>query len=439
MANINDYLTWRGDLTLAERPFNDVDNLVCSVLSYVDFMGIVPRPGAGTITVAEACRILLDRAGDDLTPYVHSFAKVGSAYLRALGSSARFGGAGLHDYVDVIDPDRSLQFGALTMDVAPGLSFVSFRGTDGTLVGWREDFMLSFRVTEAQRQATRYLAAAAQAAVARDSHLYVGGHSKGGNLASFAAASVPPELSDRLLVVWSNDGPGMDPAIMPHGPFALLGNRLRRIQPAYSVVGQLFDRPEEPRLYVRSDARGALQHDPMSWQVTPDGLCVAEGLLPECVLVDRVFANWIGDMPMERRIALTDQLFDALGAGGATTFDEIMSSPRGAQKVLAAMGEIDPLTRRVINDLARQALSATTDTVREAAGTAASIAMTVAHDMPARVLGKAMGAVREVAGERLARTADATPETAQSPKPPSRRETSEITTAAANAEPNDAM
>ena len=107
------------------------------------------------------------------------------------------------------------------MDVAPGLSFVSYRGTDGTLVGWREDFMLSFRVTEAQRQATRYLAAAAQAAVARDSHLYVGGHSKGGNLASFAAASVPPELSDRLLVVWSNDGPGMDPAIMPHGPFAL--------------------------------------------------------------------------------------------------------------------------------------------------------------------------------------------------------------------------
>ena len=103
------------------------------------------------------------------------------------------------------------------------------------------------------------------------------------------------------------------------------------------------------------------------------------------------------------------------------------------------MGEIDPLTRRVINDLARQALSATTDTVREAAGTAASIAMTVAHDMPARVLGKAMGAVREVAGERLARTADATPETAQSPKPPSRRETSEITMAAANAEPNDAM
>ena len=439
MANITDYLAWRGDLTLAERPFNDVDNLVCSVLSYVDFTGIVPGPGAGAITVAEACRTLLDRAGDDLAPYVRSFAKVDSAYLRALGSSARFGGACLHDYVDVIDPDRSLQFGALTLDVGPRLSFVSFRGTDGTLVGWREDFMLSFQVTEAQRQAVSYLTDAARAAAARGSHLYVGGHSKGGNLASFAAASVPPGLSDRLLAVWSNDGPGMDLAVMPRGPFAVLGSRFRRIQPAYSVVGQLFDRPEEPRLYVRSDARGALQHDPMSWQVTPDGLCVAEGLLPECVLVDRIFARWIGDMPMERRIALTDQLFDALGAGGATTFDEIVSSPRGAQKVLAAMGEIDPLTKRVINNLAERALSATTDAVREAAGTAASSAMTAAHDVTARVLGKAMDAAREVAGERLLRTAGATVEPAQSPKPPSRRETSDITMAATNAEPNDAM
>lgn len=439
MAHINEYLIWRGDLTLAERPFNDVDNLVCSVLSYVDFTGIVPQPGAGAIALAEACRILLDRAGDDLTPYVRSFAKVDSAYLRALASSARFGGALLHDYVDVIDPDRSLQFGALTIDVSPQLSFVSFRGTDGTLVGWREDFMLSFQVTEAQRHATRYLTDAARAAAARGSHLYVGGHSKGGNLASFAAASVPPELSDRLLAVWSNDGPGMDRAIMPRGPFALLGRRFRRIQPAYSVVGQLFDRPEEPRLYVRSDARGALQHDPMSWQVAPDGLCAAEGLLPECVLVDRIFAHWIGDMPMERRIALTDQLFDALGAGGATTFDEIMSSPRGAQRVLAAMGEIDPLTKRVINNLAEQALSATTDAVREAAGAAATTAMTAAHDMTARMLGRAVGAAREVAGDRLTRMADEAPESAQSPNPPSKRETSEITMAATNAEPNDAM
>ena len=375
MANIHDYLDLRADITLGERPFNVVDGLVLSVLSYVDFSGIVPGEGEGPVTISYACDALLDRAGGDVSPYVRSLAKIDERYLRLLGASKRFGQAGVEDYVDVFDHDRDLQFAALTVDLPGGMRFVSFRGTDNSLVGWREDFMLSFEVTEAQRLAAEYLLRQARRADAEGVRLMVGGHSKGGNLASFSAVLLPDDLRNVIERVYSNDGPLMAPEVVPLSCHDVYGERFVRIVPTYSVVGMLFDDPAEPKTIVRSTGDGALQHDPTTWQVHADCLDEADDLLPQCKLVNAIFDKWMRGANLADRELFTRQVFDAFEAGGATTFDEVVGNPAGAQRVLAALRDADPRTKELLGELVQVAADKTWDATVAAVASATRAAL----------------------------------------------------------------
>ena len=227
MATVVDYLSWRGDLSFVERPFNEVDALILATLSYLDFTGIAPS-GDNVITLRDACEALLDQAAGDLAPYVRSLASIDESFLRALAASRRFGRLAMRDYVDVVDDACSLQFAALTVDLgacAPADAFVSFRGTDLTLTGWREDLMLSFEVTEAQERARAYL----ERILGQGHTVLVGGHSKGGNLAAFAVAAAEERLLGGAARLSSFAGPAMDPAVMARGPRDAIGSPFRRV------------------------------------------------------------------------------------------------------------------------------------------------------------------------------------------------------------------
>lgn len=369
MPNINDYLRWRSDITLEERHFNDVDNVILSTLSYLDFTGIVAGERVGTgIRLSLACQRLLDRAGGDITPYVRSLAKVDSTFVQLMADSRRFGDATLRAYVDEVDEGRSLQFSAMQIDLTSGETYVAFRGTDSTLVGWREDFMLSFQVTEAQREAAAYLERALLRAKEQGRHVRVGGHSKGGNLAEYAAMCCPADLSDLILRVYSNDGPGMAPEVMPHDGREVLGDRLRSIVPTYSVVGMLFSREDDARLIVPSTGTGIGQHDPTTWQVLRSGVEEALELQHDCVVLNDTIATWGRELPLDERERVVSEVFDALEAGGATRFDEIAATPEGLQQVLHAMANLDDRTRNIAATLIERLINESVDAVRKATG-----------------------------------------------------------------------
>lgn len=327
MANIRDYLSWRGDITFAERPFNDVDNLVLSALAYLDFSGIIPGEESGDGTaLGEACTRLLEQARGDITPYVRSLARIDTSFVELLAASARFRDAQLQAYVDVIDEERALQFSAMQVDLPASDTYVAFRGTDNTLVGWREDFMLSFTITQAQREAASYLHRAIERAIANGRSVRTGGHSKGGMLAEYAARCLPDELCRHVLSVYSNDGPGMAPEVMPTEQRKHLGTLLRRIVPSYSVVGMLFTRTDKPRTIVASSARGIGQHDLITWKVARDRFEEVEKIQPDCLALDQAIAKWMGTLSLEERKLRTTELFDMLEASGATRLDDIASS-----------------------------------------------------------------------------------------------------------------
>ena len=344
MADVRDYLELRGDITLAERPFNDVDNLALATLAYLDLTGVVGAPGEKGVRLTDACGELLALSGGDLTTRVRSLATVDERFVVALGGSARLGDAVLRDYVDVRDDERVMQFSAVTADLDNGESYVAFRGTDTTLVGWRENFVLSFAVTQAQRAAADYLAHELERAASSGRRVRVGGHSKGGNLAAYAAACAPVALSGAIERAYSNDGPGMDRSVMPVSCHDVMGERYVRIIPAYSVVGRFFS-DDAPATIVRSSAERSLQHDPLTWQVGPAGFLEADGPDPECLVVAGAFSSWLARLDPEDRRLLTDELFDALAAGGAERFEDVLASPAAAQKVLSALGGVDVRTQ----------------------------------------------------------------------------------------------
>lgn len=367
MANIHDYLEWRGDVTLEERPFNDVDNIILSALSYLDFTGIVAGEDADTgINLSQACRRLLAQGGGDVTPFVRSFAKVDTRFVRLIAASRRFGTASLYAYVDTLDPARALQFSALQIDLSNGETYVAYRGTDSTLVGWREDFMLSFEVTEAQRAAAAYLKRALDRTKGQGGAVRVGGHSKGGNLAEYAAICCSDEQLERIVRVYSNDGPCMAPEVMPRDSKEVLGAKLRYINPSYSVIGMLFARPDDQRIIVNSSATGIAQHDLTTWQVLRTGVEEALELQPDCVVLNEAIARWAQAIPLDERERVTNEVFDALQAGGATRFDEIASSTAGLQQVMRALGATDSRTQELARALVEGTVDSSVGAVRKA-------------------------------------------------------------------------
>lgn len=375
MADVRDYLEMRGDITLAERPFNDVDNVILASLSYLDFKGIVPTAEENTsIRIVEACHAFLGRAesagkGNDIAEWVRSLATIDARFVEALGASERFGNAALRNYIDIIDDEKTVQFSALCIDLNEEETYVSFRGTDNTLVGWREDFMLSFTITEAQTMAASYLKDEAERAAQEGRKLYIGGHSKGGILAAYAALTLPEEYRNVVLKVWSNDGPGMEPTILPAGTrcHSIYGEHYVHVVPTYSMIGMLMD-DGCTKTVVKSSAQAAMQHDPMSWQVKAAKLDTTADLLPECKRMNEALNNWIQSMPVDERKNFVNELFDVLEAGGATTLDEVVGSASSIYKVLAALTGTSQQTRQVVYDLFGEALSAGVDNVGETLG-----------------------------------------------------------------------
>lgn len=368
MANMHDYLRWRGDLTFGERPFNDVDNLILSAFVYLDFTSIVPTEDqGGAIGLREACRKLLAKAGGDVAPYVRSLAKVDTSFVELVGNSQRFGDARLSAYADVVDKKRALQFAALRIGLPQAGTYVAFRGTDTTLAGWRENFMTSFRVTAAQQEALEYLRRTIECTDESEGCIRVGGHSKGGNLAEYAAAYCPAHLRERIVKVYSNDGPGTALEVLKPSPRAILGSRLRLIVPSFSVIGMLFARKNERRAIVASPASGIEQHDITTWQVRRDGIKEVRSLQPDCVALNEVIASWAHGIPLAERERLTNEIFDALQAGGATTLEQITSSPDKLQRVLRALSETDERTRSMALEFVQRAASSEVDVVLNAA------------------------------------------------------------------------
>ena len=315
MACMTDYLLWRGDLTFRERDFNEVDNLVLCTVCYLPWDGLLPAFGSGEILLVRGAAERYAVSGRTRPKSTDP-----RPLLRLGALSARFGGAGVSDFVNLVDREGGIQFCAMTFHLDDGSLFIAFRGTDATVTGWREDFSLTYSSgTPAQEAAVGYVTEIAERYPGK---LRLGGHSKGGNLAMFAASFCAPALRNRIEEVFSNDGPGLNEKITERPEYVSASGKFRLIIPEESVVGVLMN-AGTVRKVIRSSAKGLQQHDPMTWQVAGCAFLEADGQTGNSAFVDGTVRRWLSDMSDREREGLTNLLFDGMEATGADTMGEV--------------------------------------------------------------------------------------------------------------------
>lgn len=289
MANIMDYLDWRGDLPLTVSPFNEVDGLILAELSFINFEGIVPPPELGRgVPLRDAAGTYFARHnGQEIDMGVLVPGRIPDLMCR-MAHSVRFGGMLLNGYCELMDDAREQQFAALTVELGDGSIYLSYRGTDDTIVGWKEDLNMGYlEVIPSQTRALEYLGRMTRQYP--DAKLRIGGHSKGGNLSVYAAVKAPAAVQDRIVRVYNNDGPGFAKPLVGTPEHTRVADRILTVVPQSSVVGQLLEHEQNVEI-VRSDAEGMLQHDGFSWQVVGDHFIHLDGFSREGKVIDETLS-----------------------------------------------------------------------------------------------------------------------------------------------------
>jgi hypothetical protein len=338
-----DYIAWRGDLTFDKSPFNPADNIIFSQLSYLPLDNIVSGPQEKTkISIAEAMAKLTELL-EDIPEFLKDtliFKDQDPAFAAALGAAERYRNCLLSNYVNHIDVSREVQFSAVTIDTGDRHTFIAYRGTDSTLIGWKEDFNMSFNaVIPSQLEALSYLENAAKKTRSR---LRIGGHSKGGNLAVYAASFCNNRIRRRINAVYCNDGPGFHKRVIESEGYQAIRDRIYSYVPQSSIIGMLFEHDDDYTV-IKSSQTGLMQHELYSWELVYNDMVQLDGLTPKGRFMDRTLKEWIGGLDPEQRQQFTEALYSIFSATDITSVSEITTG-----NILQGLKNIDDATRDLI-------------------------------------------------------------------------------------------
>lgn len=329
MGNIMDYISWRGDLSFEQSQFNEVDNLILACFSYVNLDGISAVTKQKGIGLKKLTKEFMKLHTMKELEADKSFIRLAPFMMMEMAKSVRFGKCVVRNYVNDIVTEAEQQFAAMEIVLEDGTSYVSFRGTDDTIIGWKEDFNLSTGVVPAQKRAIEYLQKISEHT---DGMLRVGGHSKGGNLAIYGSVMCK-SAHEKILEIYSNDGPGFSREFQELSEMKEMMPKIIRIIPEYSIIGTLLEHEKEP-VIVASSSKGLLQHDGFSWEVQGPALVRRDSLNKTALRFIEILHKWIDGMDMEQKRLLIEDLFATLQASGYENLSEVQS---GGLKSLAAM------------------------------------------------------------------------------------------------------
>ena len=299
MDTILDYIRWMRDVPFSVKDVTEVDSIVFSFLSYMNLKGIVTK--GRQMTVAQCCRALL--------AHPESLSAHHQALYEALADSRRFGPVVIGSYKDSLQEEKDVQFCVMLFKVRKNLHYIAFRGTDNTIVGWREDFNMAYTTrVPAQEAAILYLK---RAAALSKAPLRLVGHSKGGNLSVYAGVYSDPEIRERIQSICSFDGPGLDDDTMESDAYREIAPRVTSIIPSDSIVGRLMN--YHPVYQVVSSTRSSFfQHDPFSWNLLGSRFDMVDDISLTSQILDKTLHDWIKSCSPEQRENFVSVVFGFL-------------------------------------------------------------------------------------------------------------------------------
>lgn len=349
MSNIIDYVHKYGSYTFTERPLNEVDSLVLCQLAYLDFRNYVPGLEKRNAPV----RIQEIYADENWRQILEGYwyKEDNAALFEAAVTSVRFGSLKMNYYINIVNEKEQAQFSAITYVLEDRNCYLAYRGTDATIIGWKEDLNMAFtKPIHSHHLSVEYMDRVA-GYIGGD--FYAGGHSKGGNLAVYAAMNCQEITRQSLLKIYNNDGPGFRPEVLENANYKEVEEKIFKFIPKSSMVGVLLESEGEYEV-VESRSIGMFQHNSYSWKVKDAAFVRAGSRTDFNKFRDAALNEWILSLSEEDIHALVDTIYDVIAASEAKNIFELGADWKNAlQSMTSAFKELSEETRKVISQMIR--------------------------------------------------------------------------------------
>ena len=339
MADLFDYVTWRGDLTFEQAPLNELDALSFSQIAYVLLDGVVSTKFDETKTLRQLAEDFNNLPDFEKRKNIGFLINDRTTdFMLACANSERFGNIEVCGFRNIFNEERVEQFAALTFIIDKDV-VIAYRGTDDTILGFEEDFRIAYMdEIPAQKDAIDYFSDAKDAFP--HSHFIILGHSKGGNLAVNTAVKCDKKLRKRIKAVYNFDGPGFKKEFFETEDFKEIEDILYSFYPSFSVVGMLFHHPKKYKI-IESTKFAIMQHDAMCWNVSGKELVEKDDFTDECKLFTSAFNNWVDAITKEEKEDFVNCLFSLIKSSGYKTNLEIEKNPlQASARIIAAYAKM---------------------------------------------------------------------------------------------------
>lgn len=349
MSNVCEYVKWRGDLTLKQSKFNEIDALILTRLSYFPFDQLIQPNEEATV---EELSKRFEKADKSTMKILW---EDDNELFPLMGKSERFGKMRVTQYVNKINAEQEKQFSATTVILPDNTIFVTYRGTDATIVGWKEDFNMCFKSHIAsQKDAVEYLNMVSKK---YKRLIRIGGHSKGGNLAVYAAMFTNSKVKKRIINIYNNDGPGFDDEIIKTKEYKEILPKVHTYIPQSSVIGRLLNH-EEKYTVVQSIQKGIMQHDLYSWQLEGKEFICLEKVTNGSEIFDKTLKEWLINITPEQRGIVIDTAFDILNTTEVEYFSELKKNWfLNIRLMLGRYKNLDDESKKVISEIVQKLVS----------------------------------------------------------------------------------
>lgn len=367
-VTLYDYIKWRGDLSFHQDTFNERDAAVLSQLIYTDFSLFLDGDAKDYITFKDIKEKIKEDSDCLIVNGDYIIRKQEyDEFLLAACDTERFGNIRIKNYVDITVIEQNIQFAAATFELDNGIKVVVFRGTDDSVVGWKEDFMLSYETIGSQKAAGEYIAARLKDEI--DGPFFICGHSKGGNLAIYAAALLKNKEIEMLQHIYMFDGPGICEAVLNEKKiveandlkndkddpvekikkiYSRLDDKTTRISPESCFIGKIFEAKFTDTRLVKSTAKGVGQHSLVTWRMDYHDFLYANKYERGSEWAGKVFDEWLKDQDMEKRKRFVEEIFGAFEEAGIVRFSDILkNSFSSIKKIAEAASGISDETKRM--------------------------------------------------------------------------------------------
>lgn len=316
-----DYLKWRNDVSFDVSSFNDVDNVILSCLAYTDFGELFSEYNK-IYCIEETFKLFCEKHSLQEVRESKQFLERVPLLFEDMVVGDRFKGTKIGYYKDVLEKETIKQFAAVVFFLPDGTNYIAFRGTDSTITGWKEDFLMSCSSdTEGAKEAVAYLNDVAKNI---EGDLILGGHSKGGNFAMYASIFCDEEVKERITKVYNNDGPGFRGEIINTDEYKKAVPKICNIIPQTSIIGQLLSNYGKYTI-IKSNATGIFQHDALTWEPTKDRFISSE-LDDFSKFVKVALGTWLKELDDETRQSVVSTVFSMIEETEAETFKEFGDS-----------------------------------------------------------------------------------------------------------------